>query len=215
MSDVDAANASESGRSLRDAIRDVKNAVADREDVVVEMREASRMRLELLAQELAEVFEAVPDDNIQFDFAISSGLQPRLWIDATAHVAMGRDKRVYRFVRDTRQGRIVLAESTDMKPVADQVTRYIAERIVERQRLMEGVAQPIAREDDDAPDTAVVTATGVAATGEAPTATTVEPGRSGRVLAALTLLIVGAAIGVAGVLAWLWDKMPAGVHPLQ
>lgn len=213
MSDVDAANASESGRSLRDAIRDVKNAVADREDVVVEMREASRMRLELLAQELAEVFEAVPDDNIQFDFAISSGLQPRLWIDATAHVAMARDKRVYRFVRDTRQGRIVLAESTDMKPVADQVTRYIAERIVERQRLMEGVAQPIAREDADAPE---MRAAAKATEGAGPTRTpAVETGGSGRVLAVLTLLIVGAAIGVAGVLAWLWDKMPAGVHPLQ
>ena len=51
---------------------------------------------------------------------------------------MGRDRRTYRFLRDTRLGRVVLAESTDMKAVADQVTRYIAERIVERQRMMEG-----------------------------------------------------------------------------
>ena len=43
-------------RKLSDAIRDVKNAFADRDDVVVDMREAHRMRLDLLAAELAPVF---------------------------------------------------------------------------------------------------------------------------------------------------------------
>lgn len=122
---------------LETAIREVKNGLADRDDVVVDMREAHRMRLELMAAELAGVFEDVPDDIDMFDFAISSGLQPRLWIDAVAHVAMGRDRRTYRFVRDTRQGRVVLAESIAIEPVADQVTRYIAERIVERQRMLD------------------------------------------------------------------------------
>ncbi len=130
-------------RRLSDAIREVKNAAADRDDVVVEMREAQRTRLELLAAELHPVFADVPADIEIFDFAISSGLQPRLWIDAVSHVAMGRDRRTYRFVRDTRLGRVVLAESTDMKPVADKVTRYIAERLVERQRMMEGGVEPV------------------------------------------------------------------------
>ena len=129
-------------RKLSDAVRDVKNAFADRDDVVVDMREAHRMRLDLLAAELTPVFADVPADMDNFDFVVSSGLQPRLWIDAVSHVAMGRDRRTYRFLRDTRIGRVVLAESTDMKPVADQVTRYVAERIVERQRMMEGGVEP-------------------------------------------------------------------------
>lgn len=128
-------------RELSDAIRDVKNATADRTDVVVDLREAHRMRLELLAAELEPVFAEVPKDIDNFDFAISSGLQPRLWIDAVSHVALARDRRTFRFVRDTRIGRIVLAESTDARRVADQVTRYIAERIVERQQMMEGGAE--------------------------------------------------------------------------
>ena len=97
-------------RKLSDAIRDVKNAFADRDDVVVDMREAHRMRLELLAAELAPIFADVPADMDNFDFAVSSGLQPRLWIDAVSHVAMGRDRRTYRFLKDTRIGRVVLAE---------------------------------------------------------------------------------------------------------
>ena len=127
---------------LADAIREVKNAAADREDVVVELREAQKMRLELLAAELAPIFADVPAD-AGFDFAISSGMQPRLWIDAVSHVTMGRDRRTYRFLRDTRLGRVVLAESHEIKPVADQVTRYIAERIVERQRMMDGDVEPV------------------------------------------------------------------------
>src|SRR5687767_11906582 len=90
---------------LSNAIRDVKNAAADRDDVVVELREATRMRLELLATELQPVFAEVPAEIDIFDFAVSSGLQPRLWIDAVAHVSMGRDRRTYRFVKDTRIGR--------------------------------------------------------------------------------------------------------------
>ena len=129
-------------RKLAEAISAAKNAAADREDVVVELREATHTRLQLLAAELASVFDEVPAEIDIFDFAISSGLQPRLWIDAVSHVAMGRDRRTYRFVKDTRNGRIVLAESPKVTEVADRVTRYVAERIVERERMLEGDVAP-------------------------------------------------------------------------
>ncbi len=147
MSDAQEQRVPAEGRRLADVIREVRNAAADRDDVVVDMREAQRMRLELLAAELAAVFAEIPADNDWFDFAISSGLQPRLWIDAVSHIAMGRDRRTYRFLRDSRVGRVVLAESTDMKPIADQVTRYVAERIVERQRMLDGELTFAARPD--------------------------------------------------------------------
>lgn len=133
-------------RHLADSIREVKNASADRDDVVVELREAAHQRLEILAEELSPIFEEVPGDEPFFDFAISSGLQPRLWIDAVAHVSMGRDRRTYRFVRNTRLGPVILAESADVKAVADQVMRYIAERIVERERLLEGGVETAIRQ---------------------------------------------------------------------
>lgn len=123
---------------LVQAVREIKIATAERSDVVVEMKEADRARLEILAQELEPVFSEVPLDDERFDFAISSGLQPRLWIDATAHVMMGKDRRQYRFVRDTRLGRSVLAESHQTGPIADSVTTYIAERIYERELALAG-----------------------------------------------------------------------------
>lgn len=123
---------------LVDAVRRMKINDAERNDVVVDMKEADRARLELLAERLSDVFDAVPLDDDRFDFALSSGSQPRLWIDATAHVMMGRDRRMFRFVRDTRNGRVILGESADVDRVADHVTDYIAERILERERVLAG-----------------------------------------------------------------------------
>ncbi|MFC5990851.1 hypothetical protein [Limoniibacter endophyticus] len=123
---------------LRAAMREVRNAAAERDDVVVEMREAQFMRLEMLVAELEPVLADVPDDLDWFDFALSNGEKPRFWIDAVAHVSLGRDKRTLRFLKDTRAGRIVLAESADISAIAKVVTRYIADRMVERQRLIHG-----------------------------------------------------------------------------
>ena len=187
-------------RKLADAIRDVKNALADRDDVVVDLREAHRMRLDLLASELAPVFADVPTDMDSFDFAVSSGLQPRLWIDAVAHVAMGRDRRTYRFLKDARIGRVVLAESTDMKTVADQVTRYVAERVVERQRQMEGGVEPaVAMKRQEV--------------GEAEPPLELASGRRGKTLSAvlsgLAVIAGGALVGLAISVILLWDRIVA------
>jgi len=187
----------EHARKLSDAIRDVKNAAADREDVVVEMREASRMRIDLLAAELAPVFAEVPADVDIFDFAVSSGLQPRLWIDATSHVTMGRDRRTYRFLKDTRVGRVVLAESTDMKLVADQVTRYVAERLVERQRMMDGSAVP------------AVAGVLKSSVGEAAVPLRTKRNGWSAFLTGLGLVVAGALVGLAASVALLWDRLAA------
>lgn len=176
-------------RRLSDAIREVKNAMADRDDVVVEMREAERARLELLAQELESVIADAQAE--AFDFAISSGAQPRFWIDAVAHVSMGRDRRTYRFVRDTRLGRVVLAESVDIKPVADAVTRYVAERIVERQRELDGTVEHEG-----------------AGTPVPPAAAAGERNRAGEFLSSLALLMLGILIGGVATLAVLRDRVP-------
>ena len=71
-----------------------------------------------------------------FDRGISRGETPRLWIDAIAHVCMGRDKRIYRLVQDTRYGRKVLAETGNVVELVDAVTKYLAQRLIERDRAL-------------------------------------------------------------------------------
>jgi hypothetical protein len=131
-------NTSGKVRSLRETIRAVRTAETERADVVVELRDAERARLELLAEELRSVFAEVPPDDDNFIFTVSPGTPPRLWIDMTAFVVMGRDRRTYRFLKDTRLGRTVIVESGTLADVADTVTHYVAERIIERERAIEG-----------------------------------------------------------------------------
>src|SRR3954471_10890483 len=99
---------------LKDAVRQARIETAERTSVVVDMRDAEVARLELLNEALDPLFAEIPADVELFDRGISRGDTPRLWIDAVAHVLMGRDKREYRFVQDTRYGRKILAESVDI-----------------------------------------------------------------------------------------------------
>jgi hypothetical protein len=131
-------NRGENVRSLRETLRKVRTAETERADVVVELRDAERARLELLADELRSVFNEVPEDDDQFIFTVAAGMPPRLWIDMTSFVVMARDRRSYRFLKDTRLGRTVILETAKLDDMADTVTHYVAERIIERERAIEG-----------------------------------------------------------------------------
>jgi hypothetical protein len=123
---------------LRRAVREVRIAHSEQNDVIVGLREAEIARLELLAEALEGVVADIPPDYEQLLLGILPGQPPRFWVDATSFVAMGRDKRLYQFQKDSRLGRTTLAESTDVETIADAVTRYVAERIVEREQAVEG-----------------------------------------------------------------------------
>src|SRR6202008_3234996 len=119
--------------SLRDALRKARIEAADRPGVVVDLRDAEVARLDILNEALDPLFAQIPDNVDLFDRGISQGETPRLWIDVVAHALMGRVKRAYRFVQDTRFGRIVMLESPDVPVVVDAVTDYVARGMVERE----------------------------------------------------------------------------------
>src|ERR1700748_2630757 len=127
---------------LRDALRKARIEAADRTGVVVDLRDAEVARLEILNEALDPLFAQVPEQIDLFDRGISQGETPRLWIDVVAHVAMGRDKRIYRFVQDTRFGRIVIAESHEVPAIVDAVTDYVPRRMVEREHALVATPMP-------------------------------------------------------------------------
>jgi hypothetical protein len=134
---------------LRDALRKARIEAADRTGVVVDLRDAEVARLEILSEALDPLFAQIPDHVDLFDRGISQGETPRLWIDVVAHIVMGRDKRAYRFVQDTRFGRIVIAESHDVPVIADAVTDYVARRMIEREHAL--AAPPMTAERNPVP----------------------------------------------------------------
>jgi hypothetical protein len=131
---------------LRDALRQARIESAERTGVIVDMRDADLARLEILNEALDPLFKDIPDDVDLFDRALSRGDQPRLWVDAVAHVDMGRDKRTYRFVQDSRYGRKILAESAEPDEIVEGVTKYVARRIIERERALAADERPLAQD---------------------------------------------------------------------
>lgn len=127
--------------SLRDAIRAARVDAAEQAGVVVELRDAELARLAMLNEMLEPVFAEVPVEHADlFDRGLMPGETPRLFVDMVAHIAMGRDRRTYRFLQDSRSGRRVLAESANPTDIVDAVTRYVARRLIAREQILTSFA---------------------------------------------------------------------------
>lgn len=208
---------------LTEAIRAIRIDEAERTGVVVALREADIARLDILHDRLKPVLADVPRGIDLFDVAVTPGMTPRLWIDMIAFVEIARDKRSYRFLQDTREGRRVMIESADVAAVADRVTAYIARRLIERERLLalppasvdpvpalppadlppvfamasQGIATPVAAQKVAV--TAATTPEASSPPAAAPAPTTRQGVRfSG--LGAFVLFLLGIGVGIGGVL---------------
>lgn len=202
-------------RRLVDIVREVKIAAADRDDVVVDIRDADRARLELLAEELAPIIAEIDSADERFDFGITSGQQPRFWIDAVAHVHMGRDRRIFRLVRDTRLGRVLIAESSEIKQITDAASRYIAERVIERERVLagdfhalDGSAMNDATAEPASRSGSAVAASDAGGVKEARKSSSTE----GFVIGA-SWFILGCVAGAGALVLAFWDRISAFLNP--
>jgi hypothetical protein len=112
----------------------------------------------------------------------------------TAFVVMGRDRRVYRFLKDTRLGRTTILETSSLDDMADTVTHYVAERMIERERALEGdwLLKRVAKDEKDRRAAALkVVNPGPVSNGA----------NLGWIIAALLL---GVLIGIVGLLGSAW-----------
>ncbi|ESR23148.1 hypothetical protein [Lutibaculum baratangense] len=122
---------------LQDAIRRARLNEAERSDVILELREAEAARLEMLHASLRDLFDEIPPGTDLLECSLVARSPPRLWIDVIAYVVMGRDKRTYRFVKETRYGPKIILESTNLDEVNQAVTDYVAHRLLERARALD------------------------------------------------------------------------------
>jgi hypothetical protein len=121
---------------LNTALRRARVENAERSDVIAELRGAEVARLEMLQEQLAPVLAQVPADCDLFDVALVPSEHPRLFIDMIGFIEMGRDRRLYRFLQDTRHGRVTLCETEQLDKMVEAVTNYIAQRLIERERAL-------------------------------------------------------------------------------
>jgi hypothetical protein len=132
----EAAEAPRPSDKLKLAVRRARLDDAERTKVVAELRGAEIARLEMLRDELLPVTAEIPKDTDLFDIGLVASERPRLFVDMIGFVEMGRDRHTYRFIQDTRHGRVVIAESERLDPMVNAVTDYIARRLIEREKAL-------------------------------------------------------------------------------
>lgn len=140
--------------SLAAALRRARVENAEHASALADLRAAEIARLEILADALSPVLAQVPPDCDIFDVAVSPGERPRLFIDQIGFVEMDRDRRTYRFLQDTRHGRVTLLESEKVDAMVEAATNYIAHRLIEREKALaidyaSGGAARVVRGQDD------------------------------------------------------------------
>ena len=123
---------------LAAAIRQARVENAERGEAIADLREIEMGRLALLESALKPVVEQAPPDVDLFDLALAPGDHPRLFVDMIAFVDMAHDRRTYRFHQDTRNGRMLIAESQSVDAIAAAVANYVARRLIERERALAG-----------------------------------------------------------------------------
>jgi hypothetical protein len=121
---------------LAAAIRQARVENAERAEAIADLREIEMGRLALLESALKLVIEQAPPGVDMFDLALARGEHPRLFVDMIAFVDMAHDRRTYRFHQDTRNGRVLIAESQSVDAIAAAVANYVARRLIERERAL-------------------------------------------------------------------------------
>jgi hypothetical protein len=131
------------------SIRQARVENAERADAIAEVRELEIVRLKALESALEPVVDQAPQGLDLFDLALTQSEHPRLFVDMIAFVDMAHDKRTYRFFQDTRNGRVLMAESQSVDTIVAAVADYVGRRLVERERAVtvdsrvaEGPARP-------------------------------------------------------------------------
>lgn len=122
--------------SLTAAIRRARVEGAEQNEAVAELRETEIGRLQLLEEAIRPVVAQAPEGVDLFDVGLAYGERPRLFIDMIGFVEMAHDRRSYRFLQDTRHGRVLIAETERMERIVAAITNYVARRLVERERAL-------------------------------------------------------------------------------
>jgi hypothetical protein len=122
--------------SLTAAIRRARIEGAEQNQAVADLRDAEIARLQLLDEAVRPILDQTPKEIDLFDAGIAYGERPRLFIDMIGFVEMAHDRRAYRFLQDTRHGRVLIAETERIDLMVAAITNYIGRRLVERERAL-------------------------------------------------------------------------------
>lgn len=116
------------------ALKDARLAEAAHLDAIVNLQDAKSLRLLALRDKLLPELSGHPALTDFVELKLLPGETPRLWIDLISSVVMEPNSRNFRLEQDREQHRDILFETDNMDQMADQVIKYVAHRVISRQK---------------------------------------------------------------------------------
>ena len=100
-----------------ECVRRARIEKAEKTGISTDLRAAERSHLERLNDQLRPILEQLPRDADVFNHGVVPGERPRLYVDMISFVEMGRDRRTYRFLMDSKAGRQLLGDLCFQPPI--------------------------------------------------------------------------------------------------
>jgi hypothetical protein len=117
------------------ALKVARSAEAAQLEALLSLQDARALRLENLRAAVQFKLPDKPEVRDLLELSTEPGAKPKLWVDLVSSVVMEPDPRTYRLVQH-REGHIeTLFQSTDMEEMAAYLVRYVAQRVVLRDKV--------------------------------------------------------------------------------
>jgi hypothetical protein len=123
----------------RARMQDLQNSDVELDEVVSAAPVSSQMRLQALRNRLEALYTAIPQDVQGMDLGVVREDKPRLFLDMLSFVDIREGNHDFRLVQQGRNGEQVLLETKDETALIARITDYIAQRLILRERSMEGI----------------------------------------------------------------------------
>lgn len=125
---------------FNEALRKARIAEAAHLDALHNVRDARGLRLAALRESILPHIAGHPLAEGFSELNLQQGDMPRLWIDLISSVVVEPDTRTYRLVQDVDGNRVTLHESQSLEDMSRAVLRYIAHRVIAREKAAAGSA---------------------------------------------------------------------------
>ena len=120
--------------TFTDSLRKARLAEAARLDALQNVGDARGLRLAALRESLLPHLKGHPLAEGFNELMLQPGDTPRLWIDLISSVVVEPDTRNYRLQQERDGRRDVLNETDDLHDMSQAVLRYIAHRVIAREK---------------------------------------------------------------------------------
>jgi hypothetical protein len=124
------------------ALKRARLAEAAHLDALLNVKDARSLRLSALRETLLPKLRGHPLAEGFTELAIQAGETPRLWIDLISSVVVEPDSKNLRLEQDRDGRRDTLHETTDLDEMAAVVLKYIAHRVIAREKLAATLPAP-------------------------------------------------------------------------